>query len=190
MHAAIVPDTRLVIIATDSDTIFGIVQGEFHAVWALAHASRHGVGNDPTYNSQSCFETFPFPENLTPNLPAASYADNPHARAIAAAARDLVEKRDLWLNPPDLIQRVPEVIPGYPDRIVPNNPKAAAILKTRTLTNLYNTRGTPDGTWLDNLHRALDEAVAAAYGWPADLSDDDILGRLLALNHARAGKSA
>ena len=48
-------------------------------------------------------------------------------------------------------------------------------------------RGTPEGTWLDNLHRALDEAVAAAYGWPADLSDDEILSRLLDLNRARAG---
>jgi type II restriction/modification system DNA methylase subunit YeeA len=98
-----------------------------------------------------------------------------------------VEKRDLWLNPPDLVERIPEVVPGFPDRIIPRNPKAAAILKTRTLTNLYNMRGTPEGTWLDNLHRALDEAVAAAYGWPADLSDDEILSRLLDLNRARAG---
>jgi len=78
------------------------------------------------------------------------------------------------------------VVPGSPDRIVPRNPKAAAILKSRTLTNLYNTRGTPEGAWLDNLHRALDEAVAAAYGWPAALSDDAILSRLLELNRARA----
>ena len=95
-------------------------------------------------------------------------------------------KRDAWLNPPDLIERVPEIVPGFPDRIVPRNAKAAATLKTRTLTNLYNRRGTPEGTWLDNLHRALDAAVAAAYGWPADLPDDDILSRLLELNRARA----
>ena len=54
--------------------------------------------------------------------------------------------------------------------------------KSRTLTNLYNERP----TWLDNAHRKLDEAVFAAYGWPADLSDDDILARLLALNLERA----
>jgi hypothetical protein len=82
------------------------------------------------------------------------------------------------------------VVPGFPDRIVPKNEKAAAILNGRTLTNLYNTRGTPAGTWLDNLHRTLDEAVAAAYGWPADLPDDEVLGRLLALNHARAPQAA
>jgi hypothetical protein len=116
---------------------------------------------NPRYSNTRCFETFPFPDHLTPNLPATSYADDPHARAIAAAARDLVEKRDLWLNPPDLIERVPEVVAGYPDRIVPKNPKAATILKSRTLTSLYNTRGTPQGTWLDNLHRVLDAAVPA-----------------------------
>ena len=53
----------------------------------------------------------------------------------------------------------------------------------RTLTNLYNARP----TWLDNAHRALDAAVAAAYGWPADLADEEILERLLALNLERAG---
>ena len=54
---------------------------------------------------------------------------------------------------------------------------------TRTLTNLYNARP----TWLDNAHRALDAAVADAYGWPADLADAEILERLLALNLERAG---
>jgi type II restriction/modification system DNA methylase subunit YeeA len=53
---------------------------------------------------------------------------------------------------------------------------------TRTLTQLYNERP----TWLDNAHRKLDTAVFAAYGWPVDLSDDDILARLLALNLERA----
>ena len=42
-------------------------------------------------------------------------------------------------------------------------------------------------TWLDNAHRRLDAAVFAAYGWPATLSDEEILARLLALNLARAG---
>ena len=105
--------------------------------------------------------------------------------AKPAAIRALVESRDHWLNPPDLVKRVPEVVPGFPDRIVPRDEKAAVILKTRTLTNLYNTRGTAQAAWLDNLHRALDEAVAVAYGWPADLPDDEVLSRLLALNLER-----
>jgi hypothetical protein len=77
--------------------------------------------------------------------------------ATAAAARELVRLRDGWLNPPGLA----------PDE-----------LAKRTLTNLYNQRP----TWLANAHQDLDRAVLAAYGWPADLGDDEILTRLLALN--------
>jgi hypothetical protein len=40
---------------------------------------------------------------------------------------------------------------------------------------LYNTRGTPEGAWLDGLHQSLDAAVAAAYGWPTDISKEDAL---------------
>jgi hypothetical protein len=54
--------------------------------------------------------------------------------------------------------------------------------KKRTLTNLYNARP----TWLELAHKKLDEAVFAAYGWPNDVSDEEILERLLALNLERA----
>src|SRR5690606_24284287 len=157
----------------DDDTAFGILHSRTHEIWALATCSWHGVGNDPTYNAQSVFETFPFPEGLTPNIPAKDYADDPRAKRIADVAKRLSELRESWLNPPDLVKRVPEVVPGYPDRILPVSAKAEKELKKRTLTNLYNQRP----AWLDNIHRELDEAVAAAYGWPADLSDDEILAR-------------
>jgi hypothetical protein len=80
--------------------------------------------------------------------------------AIAAAARELVRLRDGWLNPPGL---------------------APEELSKRTLTNLYNTRP----AWLEHAHAALDRAVVAAYGWPADLPVEDLLARLLALNLER-----
>ena len=186
LDAAVLPDTRLIVFAREDDTFFGILHSRLHEIWSLRLASRHGVGNDPTYNHATCFRTFPFPDGLTPNIPAANYTGNPHAQAIAAAAQALVAARERWLNPAELVARVPEVVAGFPDRIVPRDAAAAAQLKKRTLTALYNTRGTPEGTWLDNLHRALDAAVAAAYGWPADIATGDALARLLALNHARA----
>jgi len=77
------------------------------------------------------------------------------------AARKLVEKRDRWLNPEGASE---------------------AELKTRTLTNLYNERP----TWLDMSHKKLDRAVLDAYGWPHDLSDEELLERLLALDLERA----
>jgi hypothetical protein len=45
---------------------------------------------------------------------------------------------------------------------------------------------TPRPGWLDNEHRELDTAVAAAYGWPADISEEDALARLLQLNRERS----
>jgi hypothetical protein len=69
----------------------------------------------------------------------------------------------------------------YP-RLIPRDADAAANLAKRTLTNLYNQRP----TWLADAHRRLDEAVFAAYGWAPDLTDDQILERLLELNLQRA----
>ena len=95
------------------------------------------MGNDPQYTPSLGFETFPFPEGLTPNIPAADYAADPRAQAIAVAAARLNELREAWLNPADLVVREPEVVPGYPDRILPVDEAAAKELKKRTLTNLY-----------------------------------------------------
>ena len=82
-------------------------------------------------------------------------------QAIAQAAKELVEQRARWLNAEGL---------------------SDVEKKKRTLTNLYNARP----TWLDLAHKRLDEAVFAAYGWKSDMSDEEILERLLALNLERA----
>ena len=93
--------------------------------------------------------------------PGKELNDSPIVEAIANAARELVEKRDRWLNPEGLTETE---------------------LKKRTLTNLYNARP----TWLDLAHQKLDKAVLDAYGWPHDITDDEILEKLLALNLERA----
>ena len=98
--------------------------------------------------------------------------------AGALEAQRLVELRDRWLNPPEWVEWVDEPVPSYPQRQVPRDEDAAKALKRRTLTNLYNARP----QWLADAHAALDTAVAAAYGWPADISDDDVLRNLLERN--------
>ena len=182
LPASVLPDKMLIVIARSDDTTFGILHSRFHEVWALRLGT--SLGGTPRYTPTTTFETFPFPEGLTPNLPAADYAADPRAQAIAQAARRLNELRENWLNPPEWIRRVPEVVPGYPDRSLPVDEKAAALLEKRTLTHLYNERP----AWLVNAHRDLDAAVAAAYGWPADLSEEQMLRRLLELNRSRAGR--
>ena len=110
--------------------------------------------------------------------------------AIAQAAQRLNTLRQAWLNPPEWTHTVPEVVPlglstsPYPDRIVPK-PGFEKELAKRTLTNLYNLRP----AWLAAAHAQLDAAVAAAYGWAdytANMPDDEILRRLLALNLQRS----
>ena len=122
----------------------------------LHTCSWHGVGNDPTYNNTTCFETFTFPW-----APGHEPQGSSLIEKIAESARELVEKRDAWLS---------------------GSQAAEAELKERTLTNLYNAYP----TWLADAHRKLDEAVFAAYGWPATLTDAELLERLLRLNHERA----
>ncbi|PZP56836.1 MAG: hypothetical protein DI604_35250 [Delftia acidovorans] len=183
---SVLPDSAVVTFAREDDTMFGILHSRFHELWALRLGTWLGVGNDPRYTPTTAFETFPFPENLTPNIPAGDYSENPRALAIATAAQRLDQLRENWLNPPDLVRREPEVVPGYPDRLIPVSEEAAQALRKRTLTNLYNDRP----TWLQHAHKALDEAVAAAYGWPADLPDDEVLARLFALNQERAAGQA
>jgi hypothetical protein len=77
------------------------------------------------------------------------------------------------------------ILSGYP-RLEPRDAECATKLKERTLTKLYNERP----AWLGLAHKKLDAAVAAAYGWPADLTDEAILEKLLALNLARAAEEA
>ena len=182
LDASVLPDSRLSAIARADDVTIGILQSRIHEVWTLRTCSWHGVGNDPTYNAQSVFETFPFPKGLTPSTSPSAFT-NEHATSIADASKRLMGLRENWLNPPEWVDRVPEIAPGFPDRIIPKAGREKE-LKKRTLTNLYNERP----SWLDNAHRDLDEAVAAAYGWPADLSDDEILANLLELNLSRAAQ--
>jgi hypothetical protein len=180
--ARVVPGDALVVIARDDDTTLGVLQSHIHEVWALRQGS--ALEDRPRYTHTTSFETFPFPEGLTPNIAAQDYADNPHAQAIATAARALVEARDRWLNPPEWVdwERTPEEeTAGFPARPVAK-PGKAADLKKRTLTNLYNERP----AWLDMLHRNLDQAVAAAYGWEWPLADDEILRHLFELNQLRS----
>ena len=61
---------------------------------------------------------------------------------------------------------------------------ASLLFKKGQADELYNARP----TWLDLAHKRLDEAVLAAYEWKSDLSDEEILEKLLPLNLERAAR--
>ena len=182
------------VIARADDLTFGILHSRFHELWSLRLGT--SLEDRPRYTPTTTFETFPFPAGMTPRdtAPKQGQAAPPCmagdilAANIAAAARHLDQMRNTWLNPPEWVEWVitpEEEKAGFPKRPVAK-PGFAAEVKKRTLTNLYNARP----AWLDLAHKALDAAVAAAYGWedysPA-MPDDDILKRLLQLNLERSG---
>lgn len=184
LPTTVCPDQALIVVARDDDAMFGVLHSRLHELWSLRLGTSIGVGNDPRYTPTTTFGTFPFPEGLTPDISAQNYAENPHAQVIGDAARALVEARDRWLNPPEWVNwecTPEEVAAGFPARPVAK-PGHEAALKKRTLTNLYNERP----AWLDMLHRALDKAVASAYGWEWPLTDNEILRRLFELNQQRS----
>jgi len=184
----VAPDNMLICIASDDPALLGVLSSRVHACWALAAGSRLGVGNDPRYNKTRCFEPFPFPQ-LTSTLQA----------RVAALAGDIDAHRK----------------------------RQQAAHAELTLTGMYNVleklrRDEPLDdkdkrlhahglvTVLDELHRELDAAVLAAYGWSdlvpvlvgapgalvpvADRPDTlaaaeaELLARLVALNAERAAE--
>ncbi|MGH6893366.1 MAG: class I SAM-dependent DNA methyltransferase, partial [Dongiaceae bacterium] len=171
LDAAILPDNMLVAIASSDGFDLGILSSRIHCLWAVRAGGWLGMGNDPRYSKSRCFDPFP--------LPAATDARKAAIRAIA------------------------EELDAHRKRVLAEHAHL-------TLTGLYNVReklrtGTKPGALnaddrqifddglvliLKELHDKLDRAVADAYGWPADLSEEDILARLVALNKDRAAEEA
>jgi type II restriction/modification system DNA methylase subunit YeeA len=184
------PDSSMFAFARDDDYFFGVLHSRFHEVWGLKLGTR--LETRPRYTPTTSFETFPFPE-----------PDEQQKIDIATAAKELNELRENWLNPPEWTTTRILEFPGAPDgpwsrfvvdpdvrgigtvrypRVEASDDDCARKLAKRTLTNLYNERP----AWLANAHAKLDAAVAQAYGFPVDLTDEQILERLLALNQQRA----
>ena len=192
LSPSVIASDALVAFAREDDYFFGVIHSRLHEVWARAQGTQVRERESGfRYTPTSCFETFPFPEAT------ASQRDT-----IAKAAKRLDELRSNWLNPPEWQREEVLEFPGSVDgpwsRFV-HEPNAKGIgtvryprpvpreayvydLAKRTLTNLYNERP----TWLDLAHRALDEAVFAAYGWNPSMSDEEILSALLDLNLERS----
>ncbi|WP_110513206.1 class I SAM-dependent DNA methyltransferase [Herpetosiphon llansteffanensis] len=154
IESRILSNQGTLVFARDDDYFFGVLHSRIHELWSLRQGT--SLEDRPRYTPTTTFETFPFPW-----MPGNEPKDNYLFHAISEAAKELVEKRDRWLNPLGV---------------------SSEELAKRTLTNLYNERP----TWLDIVHKKLDKAVFAAYGWPDTLTDDEILGRLLVLNHGRS----
>ena len=206
------PDTATYVFARSDDYFFGVLHSRLHEVWALKLGTRLETRPRYTPTTCFETFPFPWPPGQEPQDDAVVKAiaqaakelddlrngwlnppewtkeevlefpgtvDGPWARYIG----------DNVAQPPSAAQNPQAKAPAahrtdmtigtvrYP-RIAPKDEACAKNLKLRTLTNLYNQRP----TWLDLAHRKLDAAVFAAYHLPPNLTDDQILEKLLERN--------
>ena len=164
LDAAIAPDNMLVVVASSESLVLGVLSSHIHVCWALAAGGRLGVGNDPRYNKSKCFDTFPFP---TPTAPQAETI-----RELGEAL-DAHRKRQQATHPGLTITGMYNVLEKL---------RSSAALSPKE--KKIHDEGLV--SVLKKIHDDLDAAVFEAYGWPVTLSDEEILERLVALNHERA----
>lgn len=165
------PEGGLVVIASADGLSLGILSSKIHLVWM--QRAKGALETRPRYNKQRCFDPFPFPADVPDTLKDRIRAE---AEALDALRKKvLADHDDLTLTG---LYNVLEALRA-------NDGKGRALSeKERDI----HDRGLV--TLIRQHHDAIDALVAEAYGWPADLSDEDILTRLVALNRTRAEEEA
>jgi hypothetical protein len=195
LDASILPDNKLVCIGSSDAFYLGILSSHIHLCWALQSGGQLGKG--PVYVKSRCFDPFPFPD--------ASDALKTKIRATAEEI-DALRKQCQEDHPSLTLTQIYNVLEKIRAGIMPT----AVIARNEAIQNLdIKKSGLPrfarnddgDKNWtkedqriyedglvliLKEHHDTLDKLVAEAYGWPVDLSDDEILSRLVALNAERA----
>lgn len=166
LDGEVAPDGALVTIASDDYTLFGVLSSAIHVAWALAAGGRLGVGNDPRYNKNRCFDAFPFP--APPN-------------DLRSRIAEIAERLDTHRK--DALARDERVTMTGMYNVVEKLRSGEALTpKERTIHELAAC-----GV-LRDLHDELDALVAQAYGWPWPLSREEILEHLVALHDERVAE--
>lgn len=168
LDASVLPDNKLIVLCLSEPERLAILSSRQHVCWSLAAGSWLGVGNDPVYAKTKTFDPFPFPDltdNQCTRLRALGEELDAHRKRQQAAHPKLTLTQ--MYNVLEKL-RAGETIEGKDREIYDQG--LIGILK--------------------DLHDQINVAVAEAYGWPVDLSDEDILFRLVALNKERAAEEA
>nr|WP_303473165.1 MULTISPECIES: DNA methyltransferase [unclassified Marinovum] len=168
LDAEVLPDNMLIAIGLDDPAALAVLSSKPHVCWALAAGGRLGYGNDPRYNKSRCCDPFPFPE-LTDD-------QRSHLRALGEEL-DAHRKRQQAAHPKLTLTQMYNVLEKL---------RAGEAIEGKD-KEIYE-----QGLIgiLRDIHDRIDAAVADAYGWPVDLSDEDILFRLVDLNRERAEEEA
>ncbi len=164
LDAAIIPDNKLVNIASADAWHLGVLSSRIHLCWALAAGA--GLGVTPVYVKTTCFDPFPFPE--------ASSEQQERIRALGEKLDQLRKARQAL----------------YPKLTLTGIYNVLEALRTGRQLDEKEKAVHEQGlvSVLAQLHEELDAAVAEAYGWPSDLPEAEILARLCALNQERSAE--
>ncbi|SPH20744.1 hypothetical protein ASD8599_01485 [Ascidiaceihabitans donghaensis] len=168
LPVSVLPDQTIVAFAMDNAENLAVLSSRHHTQWALAAGGWLGVGNDPRYTKSRCFDPFPFPDITD--------TQRTHLRQLGEDL-DAHRKRQQAAHPKLTLTQMYNVL----EKLRANEPIEG---KDKDIYD-QGLIGI-----LRDLHDQIDAAVAEAYGWPADLSDEDILLRLVALNKERAEEEA
>ncbi|HSY47423.1 MAG TPA: DNA methyltransferase [Thermoanaerobaculia bacterium] len=160
----VVPDHTVFAIALDDGFSMGVLSSRAHSVWSAAAGSRMGVGNDLRWRNVTCFEPFAFPaaaEGASREIAQWGEALDRHRK------RQQLVNQDLALT--DMYNVLEKLRSG------------GALTDKEKVIHEHGLVSV-----LKQIHDDLDAAVFDAYGWPHDLTDEQILERLVALNAERA----
>ena len=162
LDQSILPDNKLLNVASDDAWHLGVLSSRIHVNWALAAGST--LEDRPVYVKTTCFETFPFPD--------CTEQQKERIRQLAEAL-DAHRKRQQEL---------------YPDLTMTGMYNVLAKLQQGEELNAKDRQIHEQGlvSVLQQLHDELNSAVEEAYGWPVDLPDEAILERLVDLNRERS----
>jgi hypothetical protein len=165
----ILPDQKIRVVASDDGYLLGVLSSKIHVTWALAAGGL--VGPTPTWTNTTCFDPFPFPDTSDDGL-RDRIRDS--AEKLDALRRDVLARHaDLTFTK---LYNVLEALRAAEKAgtVLSDDDREVAARGCVSLIRQYHDR--------------IDAAVAEAYGWPADLSDEEILERLVALNKQRAAE--
>lgn len=163
LPARILPDQTIVAIGLSDGLSLGVLSSRVHVVWALAAGARLGIGNDPRYTKTRCLDPFPFP-------PRSKVVDD--RVADLAEELDALRKAQMSKHPDLTITAMYNVLQKVKEEV-----------ELSDKDKLIHERGLV--SVLKRIHDDLDAAVFDAYGWPHDLTDEQILEKLVALNAER-----
>ena len=153
-------------IASDDALVLGTLSSRAHMIWAKSEGGT--LEDRPRYNSNVTFVPFPFPVSLE--------VQKARIRGISERL-DAHRKRQQELHPKLTLTDMYNAL----DKLR-NGGELTAQEKSIHEQGLISV--------LRQIHDDLDAAVFDAYGWPATLTDDEILERLVALNAERAAEEA